>query len=93
MKEYKLLGWPELPAAYHRTAYRRMLHEMSQRHASVAQLMQASGLARAAVKEFVELLLECGVLSERGMPEPESLFGSLMPLGWIRRARDSADLG
>jgi hypothetical protein len=91
MKAYKLMGWPELPAAYHRTAYRRMLHEMSQRHVSVVQLMHASGLARTMVKEFVELLSEHGVLDERGTPEPDSLFGSLMPLGWIRRARNTAD--
>lgn len=91
MKEYKLLGWPELPAAYHRIAYRRMLHEMSQRHASVVQLMHASGLGRAPVKEFVELLSEHGMLDERGAPESDSLFGSLMPLGWIRRNRNGAD--
>lgn len=93
MKEYKLLGWPELPAAYHRIAYRRMLHEMSQRHVSIVQLIQASGLARPAVKEFVELLQERGMLSERGAQEPDSLLGGLMPLGWIRRARNSVDPG
>jgi hypothetical protein len=90
MKEYRLLGWPDLPAAYHRTAYRRMLHEMSQRHASVVQLMHASGLARTTVKDFVDLLSEHGVLDERGAAEPDSLFGSLMPLSWIRRARNDA---
>jgi hypothetical protein len=43
------------------------------------------------VKEFVELLSEHGMLDERGAPESDSLFGSLMPLGWIRRNRNGAD--
>lgn len=91
MKEYKLSGWPELPALYHRTAYRRMLHEMSQRYASVPQLVHASGLARQSVKEFVEMLSARGMLMERGLPEPDSFFGGLMPLGWMRRSRNTAD--
>lgn len=89
MKAYKLSGWPELPAPYHRTAYRRMLHEMSQRYASINQLMHASGLGRPAVKEFVEKLAARGMLVEREQQEPDSLFGSLGP--WIRRALNTAD--
>jgi hypothetical protein len=85
MKHYKLSGWPDLPPQYHRTAYRRMLHLMSQRYASVTQLANESGLARPAVMAFLELLSSRSVLRERDEAAPDSFFGQLRPLEWFRR--------
>ncbi len=84
MKHYKLNAWPELPAPYHRTAYRRMLCDMSHRFVSFQHLVNASGLNRHEVRQFVELLDANGLLIERGQPEPDSIFDSLKPLGaWL----------
>ena len=65
MKEYRLVAWAELPAPYHRTAYRRMLNDMSHRHMSVAQLAACSGVRRKDVQHFIDLLDGRGLLSER----------------------------
>jgi hypothetical protein len=83
MKHFKLSGWPDVPPAYRRTAYRRVMHEMSQRFMTLAQLGQASGLSTAQVNVFLGVLAEHGVLVERGEAEPESLFGMLQTL--VRR--------
>ena len=83
MKHYKLSAWPDLPAAYRRTAYRRVLHDMSQRFMTVAQLRQASGLNVQMMSAFLTVLAEHGVLIERGEAEPDSLFGVLQTL--VRR--------
>ena len=89
MRHYKLSAWPELPAAYRRTAYRRLLHEMSQRYVSLGQLSQASGLPRAAVIEFLADLRRRELLIERGEDEPApSLLGALQAL--IHRRRQGA---
>jgi hypothetical protein len=86
MKHYKLVAWPDLPAHFHRTAYRRMLHRMSQRYVSVTQLMQESGLGRHAVMQFLDTLSERELLTSRELAsEPDSLFGQLRPLEWFRR--------
>ena len=86
MKEYRLAAWPELAPPYHRTGYRRILSDMSQRFVSVSQLMERSSLKRREVRTFLVLLESHGVLIEREGAEPDSLFGSLRPLGaWIRR--------
>ena len=94
MKQYKLAAWPELPASFHRTAYRRMLHRMSQRHVSVQQLMHESGLARAAVIQFLDTLQERNLLDAREQvddTQPGSLFGQLKPLEWLKRAIAGAE--
>lgn len=91
MKQYKLAAWPDLPAAFHRTAYRRMLHQMSQRHVSVQQLMHASGLTRNAVMQFLDILSARALLVEREHAGRDSLFDSLMPLAWLRRTFATAD--
>ncbi|RZT93658.1 hypothetical protein [Rivibacter subsaxonicus] len=88
MKHYKLSGWPDLPPVYHRTAYRRMLHLMSQRFASVAQLTNESGLARPAVIAFLDMLGERQVLREQEVGAPDSLFGN--SLSWFRRTISGA---
>jgi len=87
MKEYRLAGWPDLDSAYHRIGYRRMLSDMSQRFVTPVRLAQTSGLARAQVREFLEMLEARGLLWEREAPAAEdSIFGTLRPLsGWIRR--------
>ena len=83
MKHYKLSAWPDLPAAYRRTAYRRVLHEMSQRFMTLSQLVRTSGLPQLNVSTFLGVLSQHGVLIERGQDEPDSLFGALQTL--VRR--------
>jgi biotin operon repressor len=87
MKEYRLAAWPDLEAPYHRIGYQRMLSEMSQRFVSPTRLAQSSGLTRAQVREFIEMLEARGLLWEREVAAgDDSLFDSLGPLGgWIRR--------
>ncbi len=87
MKEYRLIAWAELPAPYHRTAYRRMLSDMSHRHMSLAQLAAYSGIRRKEVQQFLEMLDGRGLLAERDLFASDSVFDSLRPLGgWIRKA-------
>lgn len=89
MKEYKLCAWPDLPAPYHRTTYRRMLSDLSQRYLSVQQLMVASGASRLEVRAFLQMLSERGLLAER-----DASLSSGTALGrWLRRTlhRDTAE--
>ncbi len=65
MKAYRLAAWPDLPHHYQRTAHRRMLGEMSQRHVTLAQLARRSGLQREQVRDFVEMLETRELLSMR----------------------------
>lgn len=86
MKEYKLAAWPDLPASYQRTAYRRLLSDMSHRFVGMPRLVQCSGLGRNEVRQFVEMLDARGLLQERDTSAPDSIFDSLRPLGgWIKR--------
>lgn len=94
MKEYRLLAWPELEPAQDRTAFRRLLSDMSHRHVSVAQMADASGLRRSAVRDFVESLERRGLVDARDASAPDSLFGSLRPFGgWLRRTFEGASAG
>ena len=87
MKEYRLAAWPELAPPFHRTGYRRLLSDMSQRFISLPQLVACSSLKRQQVRAFLDLLESRGVLIEREREADDSLFGSLRPLGgWIKRA-------
>ncbi|HKW82984.1 MAG TPA: hypothetical protein VJN68_04455 [Burkholderiaceae bacterium] len=87
MKTYRLAAWPQLRPPFDKIAYRRMLSDMSHRHVSVAQLVDTSGLRRSEVRQFLEMLGSEHLLSEREGVVPDSLFGSLRPLGgWLRRA-------
>ena len=87
MKEYKLAAWPDLPSAFQRTTYRRMLSDMSHRYVTVQQLMAGSGANRMEVRLFLQMLGERGLLRERDTTMADSLFGALSPLGgWLRRA-------
>ena len=85
MKLFKLVRWPDLQGDYQRTAHRRMLHRMSQRYASVPQLIQESGLPRTAVLQFLDVLEQRDLLSVRDDGAPDSRFGNLGPVRWFRR--------
>jgi lambda repressor-like predicted transcriptional regulator len=78
MKRYRLAGWPELPAAYHRTAYQRMLHRMSHRPASLRQLVRESGLQTSAVRGFLDSLSQQDLLIEDDLAIQPTL------IGWIK---------
>lgn len=93
MKHYKLTAWPELQSPYHRTAYRRMLCDMSHRFVSVQHLVNVSGLGRNEVRQFVEMLEDKGLIAERPGGENDSIFDTLKPIGaWIFSAL-TADIG
>jgi hypothetical protein len=86
MKEYRLLAWPELSAEYRRTAHRRALSEMSQRYVSFVKLVEVSGLKKAEVRAFLEMLDGRALITERDTTAPDSFLDSIRPLGWLRRA-------
>lgn len=87
MKEYKLSAWPDLPPPYQRTAYRRLLSDMSHRYVPLRQLSECSGLARGETRHFLELLQSRGVLRSRNRLASDTLLAPLRPLGaWFRRA-------
>lgn len=85
MKEYKLLAWPERSADFQRTGHHRILGEMSLRFMSLAQLSEVSGLKKADVRQFVEMLDGRGLVTERDASAPDSFFDQISPLGWLRR--------
>ena len=92
MKEFKLAAWPELPAPYHRTVYRRMLSDLSHRYMSVPQLILSSGASKLEVRQFMQMLNERGLLRERE-GESDSIFDSLRPIGeWFRRTITGAEV-
>ncbi len=92
MKEFKLAAWPDLPAPYHRTVYRRMLSDMSHRYMSVSQLVLSSGATKLEVRVFLQMLNENGLLRERE-GEAESIFDSLRPISnWFRRTINGSEV-
>jgi len=95
MKEYRLTAWPELAPPFHRTAYRRMLSDMSHRFVTMSQLVVTSGLKRNEVRHFVEMLESRDLVQGReSLARADSQFWSLRPLGgWLRRAISSAPSG
>ena len=91
MKEYRLVAWPQLRPPFDRIAYRRVLSDMSHRHMSLAQLVDSSGIGRNEVRQFIDMLDARGLLAQRDVQAPDSLFGSLRPLGgWLKRALATA---
>jgi hypothetical protein len=92
-KEYRLASWPELSPAQHRTAYRRMLSEMSQRYVSLGQLVDSSGLKRPEVKHFLETLEASGKLLARDASASKtSRWAALRGMGaWFRRTPTTAE--
>ena len=85
MKQYKLAAWPELPAAYHRTVFRRMLSDMSHRYMSLPALVLSSGGTKPEVRQFLQMLDNMGVLVDRE-EETDSFFDTtIRPVGdWLR---------
>jgi hypothetical protein len=85
MKQYKLAAWPELPAAYHRTVYRRMLSDLSHRYMSLSGLVLSSGGTKPEVRQFLHMLDGMGVLVDRE-DETDSFFDTtIRPVGdWLR---------
>jgi hypothetical protein len=85
MKQYKLAAWPELPAAYHRTVYRRMLSDLSHRYMSLSGLVLSSGGTKPEVRQFLLMLDGMGVLVDRE-DETDSFFDTtIRPVGdWLR---------
>ncbi|MEY2891818.1 MAG: hypothetical protein RJA98_1726 [Pseudomonadota bacterium] len=91
MKEYRLLGWPELPAPYNKTPHRRMLSDMSHRHMSTQQLALSSGLRRSEVRKFIAMLSARHLLEQREATTPGPLASSFQPLrNWLRRCLAAA---
>jgi hypothetical protein len=92
-KEYRLASWPELTPAHHRTAYRRMLSEMSQRYVSLGQLVDSSGLKRPEVKHFLETLEASGqLLAREACTSTSSRWAVLRGMGsWLRRLPTTAE--
>ena len=86
MKEYRLLAWPDHSAEFQRTAYRRVLSEMSLRYMSVAQLAEVSGLKKLEVRAFVAMLDGKALIGERDSSAPASALGAPSAWGWLRRA-------
>ena len=86
MKEYRLLAWPEHSAEFRRTAYRRVLSEMSSRHMSVAQLAEVSGLKKLEVRAFVAMLDRKSLVDERDCSAPASSLDAAGAWDWLRRA-------
>lgn len=89
MKEYRLKSWPELPAAFRRTSYRRLLSDLSQRHMSESDLRQRSGLGRSDVRALLDYLNAEELLDHReaqDAPLPSLLSRFSSPLqAWVRR--------
>ena len=97
MKEYRLIAWTELPAAFDRMAHRRMLSDLSHRFMTVQQLVRVSGLRKPEVQQFIELLDGRGLLLEQEVGNPDTtapdsrLAETLRPLGgWLRRKLGAA---
>ena len=85
MKQYKLSAWPELPAAYHRTVYRRMLSDLSHRYMSVSALVLSSGATRPEVRQFVQMLESKGLLVDREDDSDSFFDTTIRPMGdWLR---------
>ena len=93
MKEHRLAAWPELRGALDRTAYRRMLSDMSQRHMTVPQLVESSGLRRVEVQTFLDWLDERHLLISREHHGSKALDTMQWMLRWPGRTWRAAMRG
>ena len=84
MKTYRLVSWPDLPAEFQRTAFRRALSELSMRAVGVDRLMAASGLKRPELITLLERLDSQDLLVESTCDDVAA------PLGWFDRWRRNA---
>lgn len=87
MKEYKLKAWPDLPAAFRQTSYRRLLSELSQRHIHEADLQSRSGLSRRQLHKLMALLATQQVLEVREAKPKPARWQDALPwlMGFWRR--------
>lgn len=76
MKEYRLKSWPELPSIFRHTAHRRVLTELSQRHARAMDLRHC-GLTRRELGRLLSHLERAELVDVRRSAAP-------MPSPWIR---------
>ena len=81
MKEYRLKSWPELPVAFRRTVYRRLLCALSQRHMPESELRQRSGLGAHEVRSLLNYLQGEDLLDCR-LAAPAAPRGGLWRLTW-----------
>ncbi len=86
MKAHRLLAWPDLPEELQRTAHRRALSQLSQRHLTLAQVVEASGLRKAEARTLLALLDRMGMLDEKSVGDESSFRDSLGRLIGLRRA-------
>jgi hypothetical protein len=84
MKEYKLLSWPDLPAEFRRTGFRRLLSELSQRHISEAALLKRDGIKPAEVRALLQFLAKLDLLDVRESAPAHSKWRPSLS-GWLRR--------
>lgn len=70
MNEYKLTAWPDLPTEFRKTAFRRMVSELSQRHVTESHLQKCSGLGAQEVSGLLTYLATADMLDVR-TAEPE----------------------
>jgi len=83
MKEFKLISWPDLPAEFRRTPFRRLLSDMSQRHLSESTLVRRDGVKAAEVRALLQFLASRKVLDVR---EADARRGwRPMIASWLRR--------
>ena len=87
MKAYRLKSWPELPVAYRRTGFRRLLNDLSQRHMPECDLRQSSGLSSQEVRSLLAYLDERDLLEVREAAGlARARWWSPKPLlSWVRR--------
>ena len=86
MKEYKLTAWPDLPTEFRRTAYRRMVSELSQRHVTEPHLQKCSGVSHAEVRSLLDHLGGRGMLDARdAQPVKPSGWRVVWPLQLLQR--------
>jgi hypothetical protein len=84
MKEYKLLSWPDLPAEFRRTGFRRLLSDLSQRHISEASLLKRDGIKPAEVRALLQFLASRKVLDVRESGPRGGKWGPSLG-DWFRR--------
>jgi len=83
MKEFKLISWPDLPAEFRRTPFRRLLSDMSQRHLSESLLIKRDGVKPAEVRALLQFLASRQVLDVREAGARQGWRPLLA--GWLRR--------
>lgn len=87
MKTYRLVSWPDLPAEFRRTAYRRVLSELSLRHVGLTQLVEVSGLRRPEVQALLDMLDAKRLLDVNDCDDTpfEASVPAGGPLAWLKR--------